>query len=226
MPEYIYSPLFPHLFWEIYDRWISPGVVPALNADLHDRLIPTVAPGAHLLDVGSGGGQHAVRIVMDRPDLRVTGIDIEPVMVTRSRRLARSAGVGNRAEFLEGNALELPFEDASFDHVYCAGPVKQVSQKIRVFNECLRVLKPSGRLLVMDVDRGCRVEDVDAMCHLTPLNRVLKALLRRYFLGWVAATSIDLDELREIWAPLRLLDCDGPRRIDGFPALIAVGTKP
>ena len=78
----------------------------------------------------------------------------------------------------------------------------------------------------MDVDRGCRLEDVIAMCDRTPLNRMLKAILRFYFVGWVASTSIDLDEMRELWEPLKLLDCDGPRRIAGFPALIAVGTKP
>ena len=122
--------------------------------------------------------------------------------------------------------MELPFEDASFDHVYCAGPVKQVSEKIRVFKECLRVLKSSGRFLVMDVNRGCSLEDVLTMCNLTPVNRVFKLILRLYFLGWVASTSIDLDEMRELWAPFKLYDCDGPRRIDGFPALIAVGTKP
>ncbi len=224
MSTYKYTP--PHLFWEIYDRWISPGVVPALNDDLHGRLIPSVSSGAHLLDVGSGGGQHAVRIATERPDLKVTGIDHEPIMVKRARRLANAAGVSDRVRVIEGNALNLPFEDVTFDHVYCAGPVKQVEDKIRVFDECLRVLKPSGRLLVMDVDRGCRLEDVIAMCDRTPLNRVLKAILRFYFIGWVAATSIDLDEMRELWEPLELLDCDGPRRIAGFPALIAVGTKP
>lgn len=216
----------PNLFWEIYDRWIAPSVVQALQVDLHERMIRRVPRGGRVLDVGCGGGQHAVRIVQDRPDLQVIGIDISETMVRRSRELAQRAGVQDRLTIQLGDALSLPFPDASFDAVYCAGPLKQVNDKPRALRECYRVLRPGGRLLVMDVNRGCSYEDIVAFVERTPLPAAGRLILKLYFSTYVVSQSIDLDEARALWAELDMVDCDGPRRIPTHPAFVAVGTKP
>jgi ubiquinone/menaquinone biosynthesis C-methylase UbiE len=215
----------PNLFWEFYDRWVSPAVVAALQEDLHERLVRTVPRGGRLLDVGCGGGQHAVQILQARPDLHVVGIDISSTMVQRSRNLARRAAVTGRANFDLGDAMQLKFDAESFDAVYCAGPLKQVPDKARVLQECHRVLRPGGRLLAMDVNRGCSYEDVVAFVNRTPLPEVGRRLLKVYFSAYVARQSIDLDEARALWAELSLRDRDGPRPIPGHPAFVMVGTK-
>jgi ubiquinone/menaquinone biosynthesis C-methylase UbiE len=215
----------PNMFWEFYDRWVSPSVVAALQVDLHERLITALPAGSRLLDVGSGGGQHAVKIVQERPDLRVVGIDISTTMVKRSRALARRANVADRATFDLGDARELRFDAESFDAVYCAGPLKQVQDKSRVLSECHRVLRPGGTLLAMDVNRGCSYEDVVAFVNRTPLPQPARLLLKIYFSAYVARQSIDLDEARALWAELPLHNCDGPRRIPSHPAFVMVGMK-
>jgi ubiquinone/menaquinone biosynthesis C-methylase UbiE len=213
------------MFWEFYDRWVSPAVVAALQVDLHERLLREVPEGARLLDVGSGGGQHAVQVAQERPDVHVVGIDVSSTMVRRSRALARRANVEGRVTFELGDGMDLTFDDASFDAVYCAGPLKQVSDKVRLLRECHRVLRPGGRLLAMDVNRGCSYEDVVAFVDRTPLPSFGRQLLKIYFSAYVARQAIDLDEARALWAGLPLRDCDGPRRIPGHPAFVMVGTK-
>ena len=225
MSIFDWSTPIPNLFWEFYDRWVSPAVVAALQLDLHERLIRDLPIGSRLLDVGCGGGQHAVKIVQSRPDLHVVGIDISSTMVKRSRALARRESVADKVTFELGDALDLKFESASFDSVYCAGPLKQVPDKSRVLRECHRVLRPSGKLLAMDVNRGCSYEDVVAFVNRTPLPEPGRQLLKVYFSAFVARQSIDLDEARALWAELPLSDCDGPRRIPDHPAFIMVGTK-
>jgi ubiquinone/menaquinone biosynthesis C-methylase UbiE len=177
------------------------------------------------LDVGCGGGQHAVQIVQARPDLQVVGIDISTTMVKRSRALAKRANVSDKTRFDLGDALDLKFDSDSFDAVYCAGPLKQVSDKSRVLSECHRVLRPGGRMLAMDVNRGCSEQDVVDFVNRTPLPAAGRRLLKIYFSGIVARQSIDLDEARALWAELPLSDCDGPRRIPEHPAFVMVGTK-
>jgi ubiquinone/menaquinone biosynthesis C-methylase UbiE len=213
------------LFWEFYDRWVSPAVVAALQVDLHERLIRNLPRGSRLLDVGCGGGQHAVQVVQQRPDLHVVGIDVSTTMVKRSRALARRANVTDKTTFDLGDAMELKFDSDSFDAVYCAGPLKQVPDKPRALRECHRVLRRGGRLLVMDVNRGCSYEDVVAFVNRTPLPDPGRRLLKNYFSAYVARQSIDLDEARALWSELPLHDCDGPRRIPGHPAWVMVGTK-
>ena len=225
MSVFDWSTPVPNLFWEFYDRWVSPAVVAALQSDLHERLIRDLPKGARLLDVGCGGGQHAVQIVQQRPDLRVVGVDISSTMVKRSAALARRANVADKTSFDLGDALDLKFAAESFDAVYCAGPLKQVQDKVRVLRECHRVLRPGGRLLAMDVNRGCSYQDVLDFANRTPLPPPARQLLSFYFSGIVARQSIDLDEARALWAELPLRDRDGPRRIPDHPAFVMVGTK-
>lgn len=215
----------PNLFWELYDRWVSPAVVAALQLDLHERLISALPEGSRVLDVGCGGGQHAVQIAKQRPDLHVIGIDLSSTMVRRSRALAARAKVGPRAQFDLGDALDLKFGADSFDAVYCAGPLKQVEDKSRVLRECYRVLRPGGRLLAMDVNRGCSYEDVVAFVNRTPLPGLGRLILKLYFSTYIARQTLDLDEARALWAELPMRDCDGPRRIPEHPAFVMVGTK-
>jgi ubiquinone/menaquinone biosynthesis C-methylase UbiE len=225
MSIFDWSTPVPNFFWEFYDRWVSPAVVAALQSDLHERLIRDLPIGSRLLDVGCGGGQHAVKIVQDRPDLRVVGVDVSSTMVKRSRALAQRENVADKVTFELGDAMDLHFASASFDGVYCAGPLKQVANKSRVLHECHRVLRPEGRLLAMDVNRGCSYEDVVAFVNRTPLPRPGRLVLKVYFSAYVARQSIDLDEARALWAELPLRDCDGPRRIPDHPAFVMVGTK-
>jgi len=215
----------PNAFWEVYDRWVSPAVVAAFQDDLHDSLIGRLPRGARLLDVGSGGGQHAVRIVQKRPDLRVVGIDISSTMVRRARALAQKANVADKATFERGDATTLPFPTDSFDAVYTAGPLKQVTDKTGLLAECHRVLRPGGRLLAMEVNRGCSYEDVSAFVNRTPLPELGRLVLKLYFSTYVSRQSIDLDDARALWSALPLRDCDGPRRIPGHPAFVMAGTK-
>lgn len=225
MSLFDWSTPVPNLFWEFYDRWVSPAVVAALQTDLHERLIRALPPRSRLLDVGSGGGQHAVQIAQERPDLTVTGVDISSTMVRRARELARRANVADRVSFELGDATDLHFDAEAFDAVYCAGPLKQVQDKVRVLRECYRVLRPGGRLLAMDVNRGCSQEDVVAFVNRTPLPKPGRTVLSNYFSAYVARQSIDLDEARALWSALPMRDSDGPRRIPGHPAFVMVGTK-
>ena len=88
---------------------MAPGVFKVLETDLHGRFMERVGPGSRVLDVGCGGGQHAVHIAGRRPDVRVVGVDLSAELVRRARRLAAKAGVADRVEFVVGDALDLPF---------------------------------------------------------------------------------------------------------------------
>jgi ubiquinone/menaquinone biosynthesis C-methylase UbiE len=215
----------PNAFWEFYDRWVSPAVVAALQQDLHESLVVRLPQGARVLDVGCGGGQHAVQIVQARPDLRVVGVDISSAMVKRAQALARRANVSDKTSFALGDAMDLKFASDSFDAVICAGPLKQIPDKARALRECHRVLRPGGKLLAMDVNRGCSFSDVVAFVNRTPLPKPGRLLLMVYFSAYVARQSLDLDDVRELCAELPLREWDGPRRIPDHPAFVVVGTK-
>lgn len=204
-------------FW--YDKLIAPAVED-LAAPLEGRLLDRMPSGARLLEVGSGGGQLAMRIAARRPDVTIVGLDLSPQQVARATRRARS--VASRAQFVVGSALELPFADGSFDAVLSVASIKHWPDPPKGLRECVRVLRPGGSLGVVEADRGCRYEDARAFVGRWRVPSPLRPFALALFRTIVAGKSFDLDEARELLAALPL-DERSVERLAGTPGLLMLG---
>ncbi len=80
--------------------------------------------------------------------LSLTGFDLSPAMLARARD--RAAALGRQVELVEGEAHALPFPDRSFDTVVCTLGLCSVPDERPVISEMFRVLRPGGRLLLLD----------------------------------------------------------------------------
>lgn len=107
-----------------------------------------IAQGTTILDVGSGIGGPA-RQMATSYGAKVTGIDLTPDYVETARRLSDDFGV--EAEYVTGSALDLPFDDQSFDLATLIHVGMNLPDKPKLFSEVARVLKPGGRFAVYDV---------------------------------------------------------------------------
>ena len=110
-------------------------------------------PGDHLLDVGSGLGGPA-RWIAQRFGCRVTGVDLTPEFVDVARELTRRAGLDDRVRFEAGNALAMPFRDASFDGAWSMNVSMNIADKSALYREIDRVLKPGGWLVLSEIAQG------------------------------------------------------------------------
>jgi SAM-dependent methyltransferase len=109
-------------------------------------------PGIHLLDVGSGIGGPA-RYFAAEHGCRVTGVDLTEEFVFVSRGLTRRTKLDHAVEFLQGSALALPFETGSFDGPYTIHAGMNIADKLGLFREVRRVLRPEGLFAIFDLMR-------------------------------------------------------------------------
>jgi ubiquinone/menaquinone biosynthesis C-methylase UbiE len=80
--------------------------------------------------------------------VRLTGLDLSPEMLALAAGSA--ARSGREVDLQEGDAQELPFADGCFDTVVCTYALCNVPDEVRVISEMRRVLKPGGRLILVD----------------------------------------------------------------------------
>jgi tocopherol O-methyltransferase len=98
-----------------------------------------------ILDVGCGIGGSTLYLA-EKFQATATGITLSPVQANRATERAQEAGL--TAQFKVADALQMPFEDASFDLVWMLESGEHMPDKVRFLQECYRVLKPGGTLLM------------------------------------------------------------------------------
>ncbi len=132
-----------------------PGVQ-RLQAWAADMMAPR--PGEVAVDVGSGTGTQvrALAALVDAPRGKAIGVEPDPALRSEAERRAETGGV--TASFVDGDAVALPFEDASVDVLRCERVFQHLPDPEAAAREFARVLAPGGRVVVTDSDWGTAVQ--------------------------------------------------------------------
>jgi len=105
------------------------------------------------LDLGCGLGGPARTLAMDF-GCHVTGIDLTDEYIEAAQMLSERLGQSDQVTFRQGNVLELPFDDTSFDVVLSQHVTMNIEDKARMFAEARRVLQTKGRLAIYEICAG------------------------------------------------------------------------
>jgi demethylmenaquinone methyltransferase/2-methoxy-6-polyprenyl-1,4-benzoquinol methylase len=149
-----------HMFDRIAGRYDAMNS--AMTAGLHHRWRRRAAdraeldPGQKALDVCCGTGDLAVELRRRvGPNGGVVGCDFSQPMLALAREKATEAGFDD-IRFESADALELPYEDGSFDAVTVGFGVRNLANLERGLSEMARVLQPGGRLVILEITRPTR----------------------------------------------------------------------
>lgn len=139
------------------------------------RLVAATRAGAprDVLDLATGSGDVAFALSRALPGARIIGADFCAPMLEEAGRKQSAAGGYANVRFLPGDALALPFPDASFDAVTIAFGLRNLADRARGLAEMRRVLRPGGRLLVLEFSQPFAWF---RPCYLLYLRRILPVI--------------------------------------------------
>ncbi len=103
--------------------------------------------GDSILEVGIGTGVHA-KYILDRENIKFTGVDISLQMLQRSRKYLDE--YKDNVSLIAADGIALPFRNDSFDAVFCNATLHHLIDPFTGLKEMYRIIKPGGRIAVME----------------------------------------------------------------------------
>lgn len=154
-----------------------------------------LGPQDRILDIGSGLGG-LVRYIASEVGSHTTGIDLTPEYVDLAREFTVLCRLTDKADFVLGSALSLPFQDQSFSAAFTFHVGMNISDRQTKYREAFRVLRPGGKLVIYDVLKGPRPgmrfpvpwAETEATSHLVDRDE-----LRRYLTEAGFSILVDQD---------------------------------
>jgi demethylmenaquinone methyltransferase/2-methoxy-6-polyprenyl-1,4-benzoquinol methylase len=223
----------PAMFNTIARRYDLLNHVLSLNVDRRWRqaLVVYADPhnGERVLDVATGTADVAIEFAKDGRAAEIAGVDLSTGMLQVARDKLARLGLSKRIALREGDALELPFDTASFDVVTIAFGLRNLPDYARGVSEMARVLKPGGRAVILEFlpPRGAAL--VAYRAYLTtflPLTgRLVSGSAEAYrYLSASVREFISQDDVRALLAGAGLAGVES-RRLTGGVAGLYRGVK-
>ena len=134
--------------YDVMNDVMSAGIHRLWKEAMMDWLAPRA--GQRLLDVAGGTGDVAFRFLKRVPGATAVVCDVTEEMLISGKARAGAASLADRLEWVLGDAMALPFADRSFDVYTISFGIRNVTRIGDALSEAFRVLRPGGRLMVLE----------------------------------------------------------------------------
>ena len=134
--------------YDVMNDVMSMGIHRVWKDAMMDWLAPQ--PGQRLLDVAGGTGDISFRFLKRAPGANAVVLDMTESMLVEGRKRAEAEHQADHLEWVTGDAMQLPFEDNQFDVYTISIGIRNVTRVDEALREAYRVLRPGGRLMVLE----------------------------------------------------------------------------
>lgn len=134
--------------YDVMNDVMSAGIHRLWKDAMMDWLAPR--PGQNLLDVAGGTGDISFRFLKRAGSGHATVLDLTEPMLIEGRKRAEAAQMADSLDWVAGDAMALPFADNTFDVYTISFGIRNVTRPQDALAEAFRVLRPGGRLMVLE----------------------------------------------------------------------------
>ncbi|MFA8386126.1 MAG: bifunctional demethylmenaquinone methyltransferase/2-methoxy-6-polyprenyl-1,4-benzoquinol methylase UbiE [Pelagibaca sp.] len=134
--------------YDVMNDAMSFGIHRIWKDAMMDWLAPR--PGQRLLDVAGGTGDVSFRFLKRAGRGHATVLDLTELMLIEGRKRAEANAMSDSLDWVVGDAMHLPFDDNTFDVYTISFGIRNVTRPQEALNEAFRVLRPGGRLMVLE----------------------------------------------------------------------------
>jgi demethylmenaquinone methyltransferase / 2-methoxy-6-polyprenyl-1,4-benzoquinol methylase len=188
-------------------------------------------PGDTAIDLCCGTCDWTISMAQASGSGRMVGLDFSRNMLERGREKVRDMGLERQIELIEGNAMELPFPDNTFDYATIGFALRNVPDLVKVIEEMQRVVKPGGMVVSLELSKPTW-QPFKSIYYfyfqriLPLLGRLLAKRYEQY--KWLPESLITFPDHKELARIFR--DC-GLERVEARPftggiAALHLGIKP
>ncbi|MBB5934312.1 methyltransferase domain-containing protein [Streptomyces zagrosensis] len=110
--------------------------------------------GSRVLEVGCGVGAQTVHLVSASPGAHIVAVDRSAASLAQARARVTAQAPGAEVEWQQADLFDLPFPDASFDHLFVCFVLEHLREPLRAITGLRRVLRPGGSVTVIEGDHG------------------------------------------------------------------------
>jgi ubiquinone/menaquinone biosynthesis C-methylase UbiE len=159
-----------------------------------ERIAKNLSTGSRVLEVAPGPGYFCIELAK-LGHYEITGLDISRSFVAIAQKNADEAGL--KMNFRQGDAAHMPFENESFDFVFCQAAFKNFTQPVQAIREMHRVLRPHSSAVIVDLRSDAKIDEIDQEIQGMRLNRVNEILTRWTFQQMLLKSAYGVDQMKE-----------------------------
>lgn len=179
----------PALFYNKVGVNVSKYFFYSLEILLQDEL----EKAKNLLDVGTGPGHFPLIINQVYPELKVFGIDPSDEMIREAKRII---GKNPNIKIVKSSALEIPFQDETFDIVISNFSIKHWEDIKKGLNEVYRVLKKGGKFFCFEIDKSTSYSNIDRIFEISSLiYKFFARYVIKYSVRYVGVSAHELNKI-------------------------------
>jgi ubiquinone/menaquinone biosynthesis C-methylase UbiE len=184
--------------------------------ELAAKIAGMTPAGGTVLEIAPGPGFLSIELA--KRGLDVQAVDISKTFIELARNNAAEAGVG--AVFMHGNAAELPVRKECVDFVVCRAAFKNFSEPVKAMREMLRVLRPGGTAMLIDMRRDVSVDELRKYVNGLGVSWLNRKFIMLTFRGMLIKRAYPLEEIQRMAAEAGWTDARIETTPVGFAAFV------